>query len=95
MPFEKVEALPGFQHILLLQVTEGLGIFSLTVERQGIPFRDPQAVNNISISPHSSCWGIHTEIKLAICYISVGGLGPAHVCSLFSDSGSEISKGPG
>jgi hypothetical protein len=60
-------------------VSAGLGASSPTEAGQGALFENgfPQSGNSFMDSPYSSCWGIHMEIELYICYICPGDLGPA------------------
>jgi hypothetical protein len=64
------------------------GYILLTEARQRaqVGEQDPQAGNRVRDSPYSSCWETCMKTKLHICYICVGGLGPAHVCSLVAGS---------
>ena len=56
--------------------------------------RDPKASNRVRDRLCSQYYGTYTETKLHIGYINVGGLGLAHVCSLFSGSVSLSPYGP-
>lgn len=80
---------PGYPPTLTHQVSAGLGASSPTEAGQGALFENgfPQSGNSFMDSPYSSCWGIHMEIELYICYICPGDLGPA-MYALWLVSGS-------
>ena len=73
-----------------------LSTFSLTEARQSSPIGkgDHQVENRVRGSLCSNSQGTHKKTKLHICYNYVGGLGPAHACSLADGLVSVSLHGP-